>query len=94
MLLEQLPRERGFLFSDRSKPCVDPLGSGEPGRLSARGGVGDDEQCVVRFLGGDVTTTSFAMYTTSAAVLVQAVTLICFSSFADYGRVTQAILEE
>ena len=87
MLLEQLPRERGVLFSDRSKPCVDPLGSGDAGRLSARAAsTDDDEQCVVRFMGSDVTTTSFAMYTTSAAVLVQAITLICFSSFADYGN--------
>jgi UMF1 family MFS transporter len=46
---------------------------------------GEKEQCVVNFLGTEVTTSSFAMYTFSAAVLVQAVTLICFSSFADHG---------
>lgn len=90
VLLEQLPREQGVLFSDRSKPCVDPLGSGSAGRLRARAdGAGGDDQCIVRFMGSDVTTTSFAMYTTSAAVLVQAITLVCFSSFADHGTSSQ-----
>lgn len=41
---------------------------------------------MVNFLGAEITTASFAMYTSSAAVLVQAVTLICFSSFADHGE--------
>ncbi|KAF1972456.1 hypothetical protein BU23DRAFT_599553 [Bimuria novae-zelandiae CBS 107.79] len=91
--LEQLPRERGVLFSDRSKPCIDPLGSGSAGRFRARtDGADGDEQCIVRFMGSDVTTTSFAMYTTSAAVLVQAITLICFSSFADYGPYRKKLL--
>ena len=86
MTLEQLPREKGVLFSDRSKPCVDPLGSGSAGGLHARvDGSDGDDQCIVQFLGSELTTTSFAMYTTSAAVLIQAITLICFSSFADHG---------
>lgn len=63
--------------------------SGPPGdprnvRL-ARDGAAHDEQCIVHFLGGDVTTASFAMYTFSAAVLMQAIVLVCFSSFADHG---------
>ncbi|PVH95508.1 autophagy-related protein-like protein 22 [Periconia macrospinosa] len=103
--LEQLPREKGFLFSDRSKPCVLPAGPDSAGgggddphstlrllRGRADGGSGSDEQCVVRFLGSEVTTTSFAMYTTSAAVLVQALTLICFSSFADHGPYRKKML--
>ncbi|KAJ4351644.1 Autophagy protein 22 [Didymosphaeria variabile] len=93
VLLEQLPRERGVLFSDSSKPCVDPPGSGDAGRFRARAGGSDsDDQCIVRFLGSEVTTTSFAMYTTSAAVLFQAITLICFSSFADYGPYRKKLL--
>lgn len=89
VLLEQLARERGFFFSDRSKPCVDHqsgTGSdGDPTRLQIRANDDQKEQCVVNFLGADVTTASFAMYTVSAAVVVQAVTLVCVSSFADYG---------
>ncbi|KAK7192574.1 hypothetical protein DPSP01_006513 [Paraphaeosphaeria sporulosa] len=93
VLLEQLPRERGVLFSDRSKPCVGPPGSGDAGKFRARAGDADrEDQCIVRFLGSDVTTTSFAMYTTSAAVLFQAITLICFSSFADYGPYRKKLL--
>jgi UMF1 family MFS transporter len=32
-----------------------------------------------------MSTSSFAMYTFSVAVMVQAITLLCTSSFADYG---------
>jgi hypothetical protein len=45
----------------------------------------ESEQCMVTLLGRTMSTSSFAMYTFSAAVLVQAVMLIGFSSFADYG---------
>ncbi|KAL5426475.1 hypothetical protein PMIN04_001959 [Paraphaeosphaeria minitans] len=93
VLLEQLPRERGVLFSDRSKPCVDPPGSGDAGKFRARADDADRKaQCIVRFLGSDVTTTSLAMYTTSTAVLFQAITLICFSSFADHGPYRKKLL--
>ncbi|KAF2710255.1 autophagy-related protein 22-1 [Pleomassaria siparia CBS 279.74] len=90
VLLEQLARERGTFFSDRTKPCVDhPSGSGSTGDstrfMAVRAENVQKEQCVITFLGSDVTTASFAMYTVSAAVVVQAITLICVSSFADYG---------
>jgi UMF1 family MFS transporter len=49
-------------------------------------GRNDTEQCMISFLGRTMSTSSFAMYTFSAAVMVQALTLICTSSFADYGR--------
>lgn len=81
--LEQLARERGVFFSNRSKPCIGS--SGNASRLHVRVDENKEEQCIVRFLGSDMTTASFAMYTFSAAVLVQAITLVCFSSFADHG---------
>lgn len=40
---------------------------------------------MVKYLGREMSTSSFAMYTFSTAVLLQAVVLICFSSFADHG---------
>jgi hypothetical protein len=40
---------------------------------------------MVTLLGKTMSTSSFAMYTFAAAVLVQALTLVCFSSFADHG---------
>ncbi|KAF2686836.1 autophagy-related protein-like protein 22 [Lentithecium fluviatile CBS 122367] len=86
-----LPRERGVLFSDRSKPCIAPPESDGEKRLRLRDG-GGEEQCIVSFLGAEVTTASFAMYTTSAAVLTQAVTLVCFSSFADHGPYRKRML--
>jgi UMF1 family MFS transporter len=93
--LEQLARERGVFFSDRSKPCIELPGSGGAGtkfRIRADGSNGQKDQCVVSFLGSDITTASFAMYTFSAAVLVQAITLICFSSFADHGPYRKKML--
>jgi len=43
---------------------------------------------MVTLLGKTMSTSSFAMYTFSAAVLVQALTLVSFSSFADHGKST------
>lgn len=82
--LEQLARENGVLFSDKSTPCVLPKASQSlPARASdsAR----DPDQCLIHLFGTDTTTASFAMYTFSLAVLCQALVLISFSSFADYG---------
>ncbi|KAF2196719.1 hypothetical protein GQ43DRAFT_426011 [Delitschia confertaspora ATCC 74209] len=84
LTLEQLARESGVLWEDKSTPCNVPSGASGNGNGS--------EQCVVRPFGIEVTTTSFAMYTSSAAVLVQAVTLVCFSSFADFGPYRKKLL--
>jgi UMF1 family MFS transporter len=46
----------------------------------------DNDQCVVSMFGLQINTASFAMYTFSLAVLVQALTLISFSALADYGE--------
>ena len=74
-----------MFFSDRTKLCVDAPAAG---RLRLRDGdvKKETEQCMITFLGKTISTSSFAMYTFSVAVLVQAVTLVCFSSFADHGR--------
>jgi UMF1 family MFS transporter len=71
-------------FSDRTKPCVEIAGTSRTraDEVDAKKGT---EQCMVTLLGKTMSTSSFAMYTFSAAVLVQAVTLVCFSSFADHG---------
>ncbi|KAI4952699.1 hypothetical protein J4E91_003171 [Alternaria rosae] len=94
VILEQLARENGVFFSDHSKPCVDHAASG---KLRVRDDAdqkagGDPEQCMVRYLGRDMSTSSFAMYTFSTAVLLQAVVLICFSSFADHGPYRKKML--
>jgi UMF1 family MFS transporter len=46
----------------------------------------ENNQCIIHIFGGEMTTASFAMYTFSLAVLVQALSLISFSSVADYGK--------
>lgn len=83
VVLEQLARENGHFFSDRSKPCVERAG-GVRVRVRAENGT-LNEQCMVTLLGKDVSTSSFSLYTFSAAVLVQALVLVLFSSFADHG---------
>jgi UMF1 family MFS transporter len=53
--------------------------------LLSRASKEDNNQCIIHLFGGEITTASFAMYNFSLAVLVQALSLISFSSVADYG---------
>lgn len=88
--LEQLARESGVLRSDGTTPCIQPKNA-SVGRLAGRITRGivqrddEDSQCIVRPFGRDMATSSFAMYTFSIAVFVQALVLISFSPVADYG---------
>jgi UMF1 family MFS transporter len=79
LTLEQLARERGTLQTSRL-PCTGPS-AGNSTNDAANG------QCVVPVFGLEINTASFAMYTFSLAVLIQALTLISFSALADYGMV-------
>jgi UMF1 family MFS transporter len=95
--LEQLARERGVFWSDKSTPCTAKAPGGAASvvanataaavRNLARATVErDKDQCVVNIAGFEVTTASFAMYTFSLAVLVQAISLVSFSAVADHGK--------
>ena len=98
--LEQLSREKGFLLHDRSKPCKgsrfdipSPSGTAnEDGLLSSRGPKGEAGQCIVAFLGLEINTASFAMYTFSISVLVQALLIISISGAADHGKSRKSFL--
>ncbi|KAF2768142.1 MFS general substrate transporter [Teratosphaeria nubilosa] len=99
VLLEQLARERGVLRSDKTTPCIQPKAGGTDvaGRLSkvlrrAVDATDDGGSCVVHPLGRETSTASFAMYTFSIAVFVQALTLISFSAVADYGTYRKRLL--
>jgi UMF1 family MFS transporter len=81
LTLEQLARERGTLQTSRL-PCVGDQATANNGTQRV-----GNEQCLVGLLGLQINTASFAMYTFSLAVLVQALTLISFSALADYGMV-------
>jgi UMF1 family MFS transporter len=80
--LEQLARERGHLEHNPYKSCMVHDGLD----LHASGRKGDAQQCVVDILGMELNTASFAMYTFSISVLVQALLIISMSGAADHGR--------
>ncbi|KAL8828212.1 MAG: hypothetical protein Q9191_002720 [Dirinaria sp. TL-2023a] len=83
--LEQLARERGVLWSDKTTSCVTSVKDPEKVRALRHSLVKrDDSQCIVQPFGKEITTASFAMYTFSLAVLVQAAVLVSLSSFADH----------
>lgn len=94
--LEQLARERGVLWSDRSTSCMAAKTAAEAGKAAARVlsrvAESDNNQCIVHVLGFEMTTSSYAMYTFSLAVLVQALALVSFSSVADHGTYRKKLL--
>ncbi|EPE31095.1 MFS general substrate transporter [Glarea lozoyensis ATCC 20868] len=86
--LEQLARERGVLWSDKTTSCMFKAAQNATvttSHLLSRATGGQNNQCVVRVLGSEMTTSSFAMYTFSLAVFVQALALVSFSAVADFG---------
>ncbi|KAJ5052231.1 uncharacterized protein L3040_001988 [Drepanopeziza brunnea f. sp. 'multigermtubi'] len=83
--LEQLARENGVLWSDQTTPCVAKTSTRVAARVvAARAAASDTTQCVIPAL-GNMTTSSFALYTFSIAVFVQALALVSFSAVADHG---------
>lgn len=82
ILLESLARENGVLLSDPSKPCPESFD-----RASS-----DHGQCVVYILGMEVNTASFAMYTFSTSVLLQALLVVSISCAADHGNYRKKLL--
>ncbi|KAG4438717.1 hypothetical protein IFR05_005797 [Cadophora sp. M221] len=98
--LEQLAREMGVLWSDKTTSCVVKPDSGSPAAsvagllVRAAGsdtGNNTNHQCVIPAL-GNMTTSSFALYTFSLAVFVQALALVTFSAVADHGRYRKKFL--
>ncbi|KAF4305884.1 Major facilitator superfamily domain general substrate transporter [Botryosphaeria dothidea] len=91
--LEQLARERGVLQTDGKTPCTTAFDRPQPpSELSGRTPTSDAAQCVVYILGAEVNTASFAMYTFSISVLIQALLIISMSGAADHGRYRKSFL--
>ncbi|KAE8375796.1 autophagy-related protein 22-like protein, partial [Aspergillus bertholletiae] len=102
--LEQMARDRGVLFSDKVTPCQatwrapqqssprEILGKTPISTLHHGRDVPGTSQCVVYILGVEVNTASFAMYTFSVSVLVQAVLIISMSGAADHGTYRKVFL--
>lgn len=87
-MLEQLARESGVLRSDGVTPCIKTESAADRiARLLVRAAEAssNDGQCIVRPFGRVTSTASFAMYTFSVAVFMQALVLVSFSALADYG---------
>lgn len=70
-----------MLLSDPSKPC----GASEDKNSG-------DGQCVVYVLGIEINTASFAMYTFSISVLLQAILVVSISCAADHGNYRKKLL--
>ncbi|KAH7394036.1 autophagy-related protein 22-2 [Phaeosphaeria sp. MPI-PUGE-AT-0046c] len=95
--LEQLARENGVLLSDRTTPCKAPrpaiLPSFSTSSFDALSRPNPEKgQCVVHILGVEINTASFAMYTFSISVLIQALLIISMSGAADHGRFRKKFL--
>lgn len=81
-MLESLARENGVLLSDRKSPC-GPSSDKNPY---------DGGQCIVYVLGMEINTASFAMYTFSVSVLLQALLVVSISCAADHGNYRKKLL--
>jgi MFS-type transporter involved in bile tolerance (Atg22 family) len=82
--LEQLARENGVLLSDGVTSCVQHstvATSAATSALVRRAG----DQCVVHLFGSTINTSSFALYSFSLAIFVQAIVLISIGAISDYG---------
>ncbi|KAF2121734.1 autophagy-related protein 22-like protein [Lophiotrema nucula] len=90
MTLEQLARENGVLLKDHTMPCKPNFTPSTPSSLTVK--PQEAEQCVVYILGAEINTTSFAMYTFSISVFVQALLIISMSGAADHGRFRKTFL--
>ncbi|KAI9045114.1 MFS transporter [Aspergillus affinis] len=101
--LEQMARDRGVLLSDKVTPCVDWQTPRQPSLLdswsynvttdaSESYGTLATGQCIVLILGVEINTASFAMYTFSLSVFVQAMLIISMSGAADHGSYRKTLL--
>ena len=89
--LEDLARDSAtaVLASDHSKPCkANGIEVSTRDATPHPGG----SQCVFQIFGTEVNTASFAMYTFSVSVLLQALLVVTMSGAADHGRYRKTLL--
>ncbi|POS88464.1 hypothetical protein EPUL_000158 [Erysiphe pulchra] len=92
VILEQLARENGVLLSDNSTACGSSSSHSLPELDSQPHTINSPEICIVHVLGIPINTASFAMYTFSIGVLIQAILVISISSAADNGNYRKRLL--
>ncbi|KIV80831.1 hypothetical protein PV11_08307 [Exophiala sideris] len=96
--LEQLARENGVLLKDKTTPCR--AGWQTEHGTTPNASIFDTPKhthnelppCVIYLLGAEINTASFAMYTFSISVLIQALLIISMSAAADHGRFRKTFL--
>ena len=89
--LEQLARDQGVLLKDRITPCNSYVDLPDPTQ-GPKHGHKELPACVVDFFGREINTASFAMYTFSISVGVQALLIISMSGAADHGKFRKTLL--
>lgn len=94
--LEDLARgsATAVLASDHSKPCrAKQIGIPEATfARSVSSHKHSSNQCIFQLFGMEVNTASFAMYTFSVSVLLQALAVVTMSGAADHGRYRKTLL--
>ena len=101
-MLTTSARERGVLLSDGAVSCSAGINTTTPAEipkitpsyeeahaLSPRANKG---QCIIDFFGTNINTASFAMYTFSISVFLQALLIISMSGAADHGHYRKSLL--
>ncbi|KIW16089.1 hypothetical protein PV08_06140 [Exophiala spinifera] len=96
--LEQLARDQGVLLKDKTTHCR--AGWQTDHGVGPNATIFDEPKhrhnelpaCVVYILGMEINTASFAMYTFSFSVLIQALLIISMSAAADHGRFRKTFL--
>ncbi|KAL4948326.1 autophagy-related protein 22-like protein [Aspergillus filifer] len=92
--LEQMARDRGVLLSDKVTSCTATWKSPETSHINGTQilSATASNQCIVYILGAEINTASFAMYTFSVSVLIQAILIISMSGAADHGSYRKTLL--
>ncbi|KAL1976403.1 hypothetical protein VTN31DRAFT_2685 [Thermomyces dupontii] len=87
--LEQMARDQGHLAYDKNARC-----DSKPISTRAAGGIPlpEPSQCIIHVFGLEINTASFAMYTFSLSVLIQALLIITMSGAADHGSYRKMLL--
>ncbi|RVX69935.1 Autophagy-related protein 22-1 [Exophiala mesophila] len=92
--LEQLARDNGVLLENKNISCQagsasrpNPIPPNAPKHRH-----NELPSCVIDIFGSEINTASFAMYTFSISVLIQALLIISMSGAADHGRFRKTFL--
>ncbi|EJD38369.1 hypothetical protein AURDEDRAFT_72243 [Auricularia subglabra TFB-10046 SS5] len=75
IMLEQYARDNGFLTPEHTVPCMN--------NNATQPAVGEETRCAVRIGWAWIDTASFSLYTFSASVAIQALTVISVGAIAD-----------